>query len=75
MRFMPPNSGEVVPLSVPALTVLSVTTQTLVQQARLFVHLAQVLVHVSRGLTYTARASSPPDLLGTPLRPPTTLSI
>jgi hypothetical protein len=67
--------GGVIPLPVPALAVLSVTTQTLVQQACLFAHPAQVLVHVPRGLARPLRAYPPLDLLGTPLCPPTTLSI
>jgi hypothetical protein len=61
VRSMQPNSGGVVPLPVPALAVLSVTTQTLVQQARLFVHLSQVFVHVPRGLAQSARAYPPLD--------------
>lgn len=63
MRCMPPNSGGVIPRPVPALAVLSVTPQTLVQQARLVVHLSQVLVHVPRGLARTARAYPPLDPL------------
>jgi hypothetical protein len=47
----------------------------LVQQASLFVHLAQVVVHVSRSLAHTAGASSPPDPLGTQLCRSTTISI
>src|SRR3712207_5087229 len=59
---MQPNSVGVVPLPVPALAVLSVTTQTLVQQTRLVVHLAQVFVHVPRGLAHPPRAYPPLEL-------------
>src|SRR5829696_2971925 len=59
--------GRIVPGSVPALGLICVTPQPLVQQASVFFHPAQAFVHVSQSLVHPPRSLCPPDPLGTQL--------
>ena len=55
------------PRSVPALDLLCITLQPLVQQPSPFFHPAQAFVHVPQGSVYPPRSLCPPDPLGTQL--------
>src|SRR5215203_1160629 len=74
-RAMLARPRSIVPGRVPPLAFLCVTTETLVQRARLIVHLAQAFVHALRGSAHVARASLPSDPLGAQLRTSFTISL